>query len=66
MSEYNIELSKDEFELLNKLVYKQRLSPKEIIRYALATENYFNEELSNGSTILILKSNGEIKEVFFR
>jgi hypothetical protein len=61
-----ISLNDDIVQMLEKLADSQGVTQIEAIRRAIATESYLKGELENGSTILIQKSNNEIREVVFR
>lgn len=52
--------------LLKFLADTQGISQNEALRKAIATEAYVQQEVREGSTILVQKSNKEIREVVFR
>ena len=52
--------------LLEFLADSQGVSLNEALRKAIATEAYIQQEIREGSTILVQKSNKEIREVVFR
>ena len=62
----SISLPPDIAELLEFLANIQGISQNEALRKAIATEGYLQQEIREGSTILIQKSNKRLKEVVFR
>ena len=62
----SISLSADAAGLLESLSEEQGISQNEVIRKALATEAYIQQEIQLGSRILIQKADDEIREVVFR
>lgn len=52
--------------LLDFLARSQDISQNEAIRRAIATEAYIQQEIQEGSIILVQKSNKEIREIVFR
>lgn len=62
----SISLSADAAELLESLSEEQGVSQSEVIRRALATESYIQQEIQQGSRILIQKADEQIREVVFR
>jgi hypothetical protein len=61
-----ISLSEDTANMLKHLADSQAITQNEVIRRALASEFYLKKEQESGSTILVQKSNKEIREVVFR
>ena len=53
-------------ELLEFLAKVQGISQNEALRKAISTEAYIQQEIREGSTVLIQKSNKKLKEVVFR
>lgn len=51
---------------LEKIARREQLSLNELVRRAIATDLFIQEEVNKGSKILIQKSNKEIQEVIFR
>lgn len=62
----SISLPPDIAELLEFLANTQGISQNEALRKAIATEAYIQQEIREGSTVLIQKSNKTLKEVVFR
>lgn len=62
----SVSFTNDLVEVLENLSTTQGVSQNEILRRALATESYIQGEIANGSTVLIQKKNGDIREVVFR
>lgn len=62
----SVSFSSDFVKLLEDLSHSQGISQNEVLRRAVATEAYIQREVGRGSTILIQKSNGDIREVVFR
>ncbi len=62
----SISLSGDIVELLEFLADRQGISQNEAIRRAIATDVYFLKERLAGGTVLIQKSDKELREVLFR
>ena len=61
-----ISLPEDVVQMLEKLSDSQGVTQNEAIRRAIATESYLKDELEKGSTLLIQKSNRDIREIVFR
>jgi metal-responsive CopG/Arc/MetJ family transcriptional regulator len=61
-----INLTDDVAQMLEKLAASQGITQNEAIRRAIATESYLKGQLESGSTLLIQKSNKDIREVVFR
>lgn len=62
----SVSLPADIAGLLEFLADVQGVSQNEALRKAIATEAYLQQEIREGSTVLIQKSNKDIKEVVFR
>jgi hypothetical protein len=62
----SISLSGDVIALLEFLAETQGITQNEALRKAIATEAYFLQERNQGSTVLLQKSDKEIREVVFR
>lgn len=62
----SISLTSDVVEQLRYLSETQGVSQNEAIRKAIATETYFLKERQTGGTVLIQKSDKQIREVIFR
>lgn len=61
-----ISLSDDVSKMLEYLADSQGITQNEAIRRAIASENYLKKEMESGSTLLVQKSNKEIREIVFR
>ena len=62
----SVSLPPDAAEMLDVLATSQGISKNEALRKAIATEAYFQKEISEGSTILVQKTNNELREIVFR
>ncbi|MGD1703308.1 CopG family transcriptional regulator [Dapis sp. BLCC M229] len=62
----SVTLPTDVAEMLEFLARNQGISQNEAIRKAIATEAYFQKEIKQGSTVLIMNSDKSVKEVVFR
>ncbi len=62
----SVTLPTDVAEMLEFLATNQGISQNEAIRKAIATEAYFQKEIKQGSTVLIMNSDKSVKEVVFR
>ena len=62
----SLSLSADAAGLLEQLAETQGISQNEVIRRSLMTEAYIQQEIQQGSRILIQKADDEIREVVFR
>jgi len=62
----SVSLPPDAAEMLDVLATSQGISKNEALRKAIATEAYFQKEISEGSTILVQKTNSELREIVFR
>jgi metal-responsive CopG/Arc/MetJ family transcriptional regulator len=63
----SITLTGDAYDALQRLSERQGgIKLNEVIRRAIATEDYIREELSSNSQILVQKSDGTIRQVVFR
>ena len=51
---------------LRKLAYERQTTLTEVIRDAIATEEYLDEQVANGGKVLIESRPKQIKEVVFR
>ena len=66
MARINVVISDQILETIEKIAECQGISKSEVIRKAIATEFYFLKERQNGSKVMLLDSNKEIREVIFR
>ncbi|NEP90919.1 MAG: hypothetical protein F6K18_31190 [Okeania sp. SIO2C2] len=62
----SVTLPTDVAEMLEFLATNQGITQNEAIRKAIATEAYFQKEIKQGSTVLIMNSDKSVKEVVFR
>lgn len=62
----SVSLPSDAAQMLETLATNQGISKNEALRKAIATEAYFQREISQGSTILVQKANNELREIVFR
>jgi len=62
----SVTLPIDVAEMLEFLATSQGISQNEALRKAIATEAYFQKEIKQGSTVLIMNSDKSMKEVVFR
>jgi hypothetical protein len=62
----SVNLSEDAAKVLKFLADKQGISENEALERAFATDEYFLKARRAGATVLIQKSNKEIREVIFR
>ena len=62
----SVTLPTDVAEMLELLATNQGITQNEAIRKAIATEAYFQKEIKQGSTVLIMNSDKSVKEVVFR
>ena len=61
-----VELSEDAAEILECLAATQKITQSEALRKAIATEAYLSKEIGQGSKLLLLTSDKEVREVLFR
>lgn len=61
-----VELSEDAAEILKYLAATQKITLSEALRKAIATEAYLSKEIEQGSKLLLLTSDKEVREVLFR
>lgn len=59
-------LSSDAAQLLEWLAATQGITQTEALRKAIATEAYLHKEIKQGSKVLILNSDKEVREIVFR
>ena len=62
----SVTLSADAAELLEWLATAQGITQIEALRKAIATEAYLHKEIKQGSKVLLLNSDKEVREVIFR
>ncbi|NEQ35221.1 MAG: hypothetical protein F6K40_02415 [Okeania sp. SIO3I5] len=62
----SVTLPTDVAEMLEFLATSQGITQNEALRKAIATEAYFQKEIKQGSTVLIMNSDKSVKEVVFR
>ena len=62
----SVTLSSDAAQLLEWLAATQGITQTEALRKAIATEAYLYKEIKQGSKVLILTSDKEVREVIFR
>ncbi len=62
----SVTLSADAAELLEWLATTQGITQIEALRKAIATEAYLHKEIKQGSKVLLLNSDKEVREVIFR
>jgi hypothetical protein len=62
----SVTLSADAAELLEWLATTQGITQVEALRKAIATEAYLYKEIKQGSKVLLLNSEKEVREVLFR
>ncbi|NET43058.1 CopG family transcriptional regulator [Okeania sp. SIO2B3] len=62
----SVTLPTDVAEMLEFLAKSQGITQNEALRKAIATEAYFQKEIKQGSTVLIMNSDKSVKEVVFR
>lgn len=62
----SLSMTGDIAQQLEHLAAIQGVSQNEILRRAIATEAYIQSEIASGSTILIQKKDGTLREVVFR
>jgi hypothetical protein len=62
----SISLSGDALEQLEMLASEQGISQVEALRRAIATEGYLKKTMKEGNKVLLLTSDKEVREVFFR
>jgi len=62
----SISLSDDAANLLEFLAQSQGITQNEALRRAIATEAYLLEERTQGTKVLLQKSDRELREVLFR
>jgi hypothetical protein len=57
------ELLPEELEELRRRAARRGMSPNDYLRRALADERFLEDEVSDGGTVLIKKSNGALQKV---
>ncbi|MGB3509412.1 MAG: hypothetical protein WBA93_09240 [Microcoleaceae cyanobacterium] len=62
----SVTLTREAREMLEFLADSQGISQNEALRKAIATEAYFQKQIKQGSTVLVMDSNKSMKEVVFR
>lgn len=65
MANFNISVSGDAAELLGWLATTQGITPAEALRGAIAAKVFFHKEINQGSKVLVLNSDKEMRQVFF-
>jgi len=62
----SINLPSDTLDAIRRIAEHRNLTMTDAICRAVATENYVQDEIENGGTILVKKPDGKYKEVVFR
>jgi hypothetical protein len=62
----SVSLSGDTARMLETLAETQGITQNEVLRKAIATEAYLQQEIMQGSKVLLQRSDKEICEVVFR
>ena len=59
-------LPEETFKMLKELAAKRGVSMTEILRRAVALEDYVDEAIDEGGKILVEKRDGEMRQLLFR
>ena len=62
----SVTLTREARKMLEFLADSQGISQNEALRKAIATEAYFQKQIKQGSTVLVVGSDESVKEVVFR
>jgi predicted transcriptional regulator len=65
MTKVSLNLPEEDVEVLRQLAEKRKTTLTQVLRRAIASENYFDEEVAKGAKILLEKDD-RLREVVFR